>query len=648
MPWRNSYFKGQGVDADPEASFYWYLKSAHQGCIPAMFKAASFLKNGMGVNRSAQEALKLFLQAASQGDLQSCSQLGSMYYYGEGGVPKDLESSFCYRKKAADGGDREALADLGWMYEKGQGTDRNFQKALDCYQTVAQSINSIQALYGVARMHDLLGNHSEAIRLYEKTIEETAKTTNETSKKAGYDHANALYRLAFKYEKGLGTSANHAKAVELFKRAAKTGHIPSLLKLKLLERPSNDTTLCSFDDMAGMTSEIQLYYIRESKRVLEEVMKDYKVTSPFTFEEGIDGQLYVVSDREQVLHVIKQDYLDARRVLMEVKEERKDDLLSVNYEFITCDPYIKYYFVDVTKEISDQEVTDVALENLFLEMGSAVQAMPSYNPDIIEQLHTIEGKFLIDPEQIHVRKRLVSRYRIWTNEKHLNCLPVPPLVTDCLQYRQGQAAINFSQNSARCLDGFSEYLEHEEAKDINGSHAGMSLGGRISKVLNCYKEEFLLKHRNTSPLAIEEAVEAMRLLKERMRLPFGLPGAFSPMLYGIIGKGNSEIYKPIRVMERFMRGGSIPERPGIIIEPYTCALLIKLLKQSLSKEKSPLGTPHLNLFIVNNRELKMLCEDAMDEGEENEYFDPNSGGADFYKDALFIKLLVDHGYLLRR
>ena len=151
------YYKGQGIDADPEASFYWYLKSALQNYTPSMFKAGCFLKNGTGVEQSASKALDLFLKAAEKGDLQSCLQVGRMYYYGEG-IPKDVNQSFYFRKKAADSGDREALADLAWMYEKGEGTGKNIQKALECYQLVAQSTMSIHAVYGMARMYDLLGN----------------------------------------------------------------------------------------------------------------------------------------------------------------------------------------------------------------------------------------------------------------------------------------------------------------------------------------------------------------------------------------------------------------------------------------------------------------------------------------------------------
>nr|MBA2306583.1 sel1 repeat family protein [Candidatus Dependentiae bacterium] len=632
------YYNGRGVDADPQTAFHWYLKSAKQGYNPGMFKAACFLKNGIGILQSSPKALEWFLKVASK---DSYLQLGHMYYYGDG-TQKDLEKSFYYRKKAAEMGDTDALADMAWMYERGEGTERNSKNALECYTLLANSTHDLNAFYGQARMHDLLGNPQQAFKLYQYINEQSVSREKQV-------HPDAAYRLAIKHEKGLGTPINHKKALELFTQAAKAGHMLSRLKLRLMERASqNDTTLLSLDTILSIKPEIQVYYVQESKRVMEEVIKNYTITSDRTLAEDDNGNLVWLSDDEQILHIITQDYVDARTVLREVAEERKEDPLLINYEFLTCDPYIKYYFTDVTKDILDEEVSDQALEKLFLEMKNAVQSISSYTPQVIEQLDSLKNKFLHDPKQVHLRKRFLSRYRIWTSETDHNRLSVPLSETNALQYRRGQAALHFSQTSTVCLDGVSIFLEKEEAKDLyGGADAGMPLGARISKVLNHYKEEFLVKHKNTSPQAIEESVEAMRLLKERMRLPLGLPGTFSPMLYPRLGKGNKEIYTPQKVMERFMRGGAIPEREGIVIEPYTPELLVKLLKEAILKDTSPLGKPHLNLFIENNKRLNALCLEALEEFEENDYFDPLPNRGELFKDALFLKILVDHGYIVK-
>ena len=640
------YYNGKGVDPDPESSFYWYMKSAKQHYEAGMFKVGCSLKSGTGVAQSSSEALTWFLRAVSkesqgsQDRLRSYEQLGLLYYYGEG-TEKDLEKSFCYRKKAADLGNREILADIAWMYEKGEGVERSLQKALESYQLVVQSTNKIEPLYRQAYIYDLLEDHQQAITFYERAIEQTRAREN-------HEHANALYRLAMKHEKGLGTPINHEKALELFRRAAKVGHILARLKVRLLERASDDVALCDFDDVASMTQEIQLQYAQESKHIFEEVTCDYTITLDLKLSDLCIR--HVVGYGENVLHAIKQDYLDARALIREVANERKEDPLQINYEFITCDPYIKYYSTDVTKDILDEDISDQALEIVFLEMHNAVSSALSYTSDIIDTLNILKRKLLEKPQQSLVRKKLVSLYRNWTSDIHDNRLPVPSSEKDPLRYRQGQAAVRFSQHTG-CLDGFEEYLESEEAKNVYESSTEIPLGARISKVLNQYKQNFLEKHRNTntdSREAIEESVEAMRLLKERMRLPLGLFGTFSPLMYPLIGKGSSEVYKPKKVMERFMKGGTIPDRLHSRIEPYTPELLVQLLKKAVLKGEGPLRIDHINLFVAHNKELRMLGEHALDEKEESDYFYPNAEGYDFYKDALLLKLLIDHGYILQR
>ncbi|MBA3751794.1 SEL1-like repeat protein [Candidatus Dependentiae bacterium] len=631
------YYNGQGVQCDPEMAFYWYLKAAHQHYSPAMFKVGCFLKNGIGIKKSLPQALEWLLKVPSK---DSYLQLGRIYYYGEG-TAKDLQKSFYYRNKAVEMGDRDALGEIAWMYEKGEGTERDIEKALECYTLLAQSTNEINALYEQARMHDLLGHYQQAVKLYEYTNAQSVVRENQA-------HHNALYRLALKHEKGIGTPLNHGKALDLFKQTAKAGHMLSQLKLKFIERASgDDAALFNFDSIIDMKPAVALYYVQESKRVQEEVMKNYKIVSQQTFRNDERGNPQLVNLNEQVWYTIKQDYLAARKVLKKTQEERQEDPLIINYEFITCDPYIKYYFIDLTKDISDAEVSDQSLIKLFQEMQNAVRTIPSYTSDVIIQLALLKTKFLNEPQKIHLRKRFLGRYRIWTDKTHPQCLSVEDLIRDPLQNRRGQSAILFGQNSHRCLDGFSIYLDDQDAKDMSETHIQLPLGARISKILNHYKENFLLKHKNTSPERIEESVEAMVLLKERMRLPLGLVGTFGPMLYPQLGKGKSPIYQPKKVMERFMKGGTIPERLGIVIEPYTPELLVKLLKEEVSKDNGLLGTPHLNLFTENDQYLKALCENALD-NEENDYFDPNADGQGFFKDALYIKLLLDHGYIVKQ
>lgn len=81
-------------------------------------------------------ALRLWRPLADQGDAEAQSNLGLMYYNGQG-VPQDYTQAVAWLRKAADQGYMDALNNLGTMYEKGLGVPQDYVQAHRLYNLAA-------------------------------------------------------------------------------------------------------------------------------------------------------------------------------------------------------------------------------------------------------------------------------------------------------------------------------------------------------------------------------------------------------------------------------------------------------------------------------------------------------------------------------
>jgi TPR repeat protein len=62
------YKTGQGVAADMQQAFNWYMKAAQQGAAPAQLNVGQMYAEGKGVSQSMEQAKVWFGKAAKQGD----------------------------------------------------------------------------------------------------------------------------------------------------------------------------------------------------------------------------------------------------------------------------------------------------------------------------------------------------------------------------------------------------------------------------------------------------------------------------------------------------------------------------------------------------------------------------------------------------
>jgi TPR repeat protein/membrane associated rhomboid family serine protease/Flp pilus assembly protein TadD len=128
-----------------------YRKLEKVGYLDAKVRMAVMLYVGKNGHPNKPEALKLFIEAANEGDAFSQRQLGNFYNMGDG-VQKDITKSIAWSTKAAENGDPYAQVNLGSIYFYGAGVDRDYTRAYHwlskaANQNIAQAQTLVSDMY---------------------------------------------------------------------------------------------------------------------------------------------------------------------------------------------------------------------------------------------------------------------------------------------------------------------------------------------------------------------------------------------------------------------------------------------------------------------------------------------------------------------
>jgi len=90
-----------GLHQDDQIALHWSLKAAELGNSTAQLSAGIAYYQGRGTSENKTEAVKFFRQSAEAGNAGAMDWLGSMYAFGEGGLPKDEEQAIGWWQKGA-------------------------------------------------------------------------------------------------------------------------------------------------------------------------------------------------------------------------------------------------------------------------------------------------------------------------------------------------------------------------------------------------------------------------------------------------------------------------------------------------------------------------------------------------------------------
>jgi TPR repeat protein len=177
----------EGVAVDGKRVFELVEEGARLGCHHCQGVMAECYSYGWGCEEDAARSLELARESSGKGSRYGQCFLGWLYELGEGGfVRDDAQAVALYRLAAAQNLDG-AQSNLGRMYYAGDGVARDYAEALRLFQLAAAQGHPT-ALYMVAQCHEegrgVPENKAEAIRWYRR------------AQAAGYsDAADALQRL---------------------------------------------------------------------------------------------------------------------------------------------------------------------------------------------------------------------------------------------------------------------------------------------------------------------------------------------------------------------------------------------------------------------------------------------------------------------
>ena len=232
-----------------EMAFQQYMVAARDYGYPeAQFEVARCYQNGMGVEKSEENAVVWYKKAAEQGNAEAQCALGECYqqagnaemafqqymvaardygyleaqfevarcYQNGTGVEKNEENAVVWYKKAAEQCDAEAQCALGECYYQARGVEKDDKEARRWYEAAATQGN-VTAQYMTGRLYAALSYNVAAVKWYTKAAEQECP--------------EAQYELGVCYETGDGVGKDEAKAAELYRKAAVQGYAEAQKKL---------------------------------------------------------------------------------------------------------------------------------------------------------------------------------------------------------------------------------------------------------------------------------------------------------------------------------------------------------------------------------------------------------------------------------
>ncbi len=111
----------------PSVNYTTCKQTAEQGIAMSQYYLGQMYRDGDGVAKNPQEAVRWYRKAAEQGNMLAQYNLGWMYDSGDG-VSQNLIEAVKWYGKAAEQGDKYAPFNLGTMYYTGSGVSKDFVK----------------------------------------------------------------------------------------------------------------------------------------------------------------------------------------------------------------------------------------------------------------------------------------------------------------------------------------------------------------------------------------------------------------------------------------------------------------------------------------------------------------------------------------
>lgn len=138
------------------------------GYAGALYKLPTEL-GGNASNRDYKKTLYFYKKACDENVYMACSDLGAMYFIGEG-VKKDYKKAAELFNKACDGGEADSCNNLGIMYTNSKGVKMDITRAMGYYRRACDA-GSWVACGNFASGLQADGDRVRAVQYYQKACE---------------------------------------------------------------------------------------------------------------------------------------------------------------------------------------------------------------------------------------------------------------------------------------------------------------------------------------------------------------------------------------------------------------------------------------------------------------------------------------------
>jgi len=213
------FCEGRVAVLDYSSAYNYLSVAARRGHAPAQWLLSCLYKDGLGVNRSEREAVRLCLDAANRGFAVAQSEIGVCYANGYG-VEKDEREAVEWFRLAAAQGVVESQYNLGVCYANGYGVEKDEREAVRWYRKAAD-LDVVDAQFNLGVFYangcGVEKDEREAVRWYRKA--------------ADRGHSSAQFSLGLRYYHGDGVDKDEHEAVYWYRLAAKQEYAPAQFNL---------------------------------------------------------------------------------------------------------------------------------------------------------------------------------------------------------------------------------------------------------------------------------------------------------------------------------------------------------------------------------------------------------------------------------
>jgi len=199
-----------------------FEKAAAAGSAVAITNLGNLYFRGDGVPQDYAKARQLFEKGAAAGISVAMNNLGSLYENGNG-VPKDYVEARKWFEEAAAAGQPNAMNALGSIYYNGSGVPKDYAQARQWYQKAAAA-GQANAMTNLG----LLYNNGNGV------AQDYAAARTWYEKAAAAGQANAMTNLGLLYYNGNGVAQDYAAARTWYEKAAAAGSSVAMFSLGLL------------------------------------------------------------------------------------------------------------------------------------------------------------------------------------------------------------------------------------------------------------------------------------------------------------------------------------------------------------------------------------------------------------------------------